>query len=129
MANIKQRKYAEGGEKFIPGLGEHFVIGFSGVGISVIDETVALDTEATATELVLLTPNTNAGVNASGVIVHSLGVKPSAVLFNPIYTSQFIVQYTIVTDADASAIYVLAKSFLRGSVGALGVRTRITAIR
>lgn len=101
--------------KHLPGLGTEHEVALSGVGISVVTATVALNTVITDANLVGLPPNvTNVPCN---VVVHSLGVAPAAFIPHVIGpragTRIGPVDVQLVT-MDSSAIYFSAWSHTAG---------------
>jgi hypothetical protein len=114
-------------KKYFPNLGDQHVVGLEGVGVSVIEATLACNTAMTDAQLIAGPPNT-ATHNAHGPIVHSLGIAPTAVVVQAAGVNQSIGQLSyIMVTADNSAIYVHAKTSSMGTP--IGVRTRFIAIR
>jgi len=117
-------------ERFLPGLAKEHEVGLGGVGVSVIDCTIACNSAMTAAQLLAGPPNTNANVNACGPIVHSLGTAPTAsfVMLRGAETVTGLgaqIQFRYCT-ADNSAAYVWAQTWT-GAV--LGCSVRLIAVR
>jgi hypothetical protein len=119
--------------KYIPGLGDQFEVGLAGVGISVVDCTLAANTAQTNAQFVASAPNT-AALAAGGPVVHSLGATPSAVIINQLGAAPasgvwvdtvISINFQFIT-ADHSAVYVRAKSWTGGPSG---VAVRVIAVR
>ncbi len=116
--------------EFLPGLESEHQVGLTGVGVTVVDCTIACNTSMTAAELIAAPPNTSTAVNACGPVVHSLGIAPTAVVpmllggaeesgLNAVISFQYCT-------ADNSAVYLWAKSFTGADPG---VRARVIALR
>ena len=113
-------------KKFLPGLGDQHVVGLDGLGYSRTDFTLVLSTSQTDAEVIASPPNTSSVV-ATGVMVHSLGQPPTAVI--PMIMADpgkvaygMNVQYIT---ADNSAVYLRAYTWT-GAQG--GVSVRVTAM-
>jgi len=102
--------------KFIPNLGDAFEVGLAGVGVSVVDTTLAANTAMTDAQLIAGPPNTRTDLQAFGPVVHSLGIAPTVVLVQPRIVGGDITGLALTTGyafmtADASAGYFRARSF------------------
>jgi hypothetical protein len=94
------------------------------VGYSVVDTTIAINTEPTVAEMAV-NPNTRSGVGCAGPVVHSLGQEPGAWFVQPLVSSIGAVSIQYIT-ADNSAVYALARSMTAGDGS--GLRVRVIAI-
>lgn len=117
---------------FTPGLEAEHEVGLSGVGVHVVEATLAVNTIATAANLIASPPNT-AGLATCGPVVHSLGCPPTAVIpmqVGPHATSfQEAITYQYCT-ADNSAVYLFARCWTTvNGANLAGVGTRLVVIR
>lgn len=118
--------------KFMPGLESEHEVGLSGVGVSVVCYTIAVNTARTPAQLIASPPNT-AGLNIAGPLVHSLGAPPTAVIPLRADTSEVTegndkdsaVTFQYCT-ADNSAVYIWANAYSGGPTAAY---VRLVAIR
>lgn len=115
-------------DKHMPGMGpnQQYVVGATNIGLTIVDTTLAINTQRTDAQLIASPPNTAVGAFAFGPVVHSLGVPPMAVWAEAIGQSTGPVSYQYVT-ADNSAVYMVATGNFTGV--ALGVRTRLFILR
>lgn len=121
-------------KEFQPGLESQHEVGLSGVGVSVVDCTIAVNTSRSAAQLIASPPNTGAA-NACGPVVHSHGIAPTAVIpqirGGEIPTGgEASIQFIYCT-ADNSAVYLWAQSNTGNNTGAPsdGAQVRIITIR
>jgi len=124
MANPKMKT-----KVFQPGLEIEHEVGLTGVGVTIVIATVALNTARTAAQLIASAPNTSAA-KACGPVVHSLGAPPTFSFMAPVVdatsTSGAVasgVTFRYCT-ADNSAVYYFAESWTGGNI-ALAVRAVI----
>jgi hypothetical protein len=91
--------------KFIPNLGDLYEIGLANVGVSVVRVTIppSCASEQSDAQLIAAPPNTGL-VNASSVVVHSLGIAPTAVFLVPLSGTGGVFSPSLVT-ANASAAF------------------------
>ncbi len=125
---------------FTPGLEAEHEVALSGVGVTVVQCTLAVSTARTAAQLVdpAHAPLNNATGNCFGAVIHSLGTPPTAVI--PLVgggganvelmpgaalTGGITFQYLTATN---TAVYVWANSWTGGAT-MLGVATRFICIR
>lgn len=121
-------------EKFLPGLEDQHEVGLSGVGVSVVDCTIAVNTSRTAAQLIASPPNTGSA-KACGPVVHSHGDTPTAVI--PMVRGGSIptggeasIQFMYCT-ADNSAVYLWAQSNTANITGgpSAGAQVRLITVR
>jgi len=123
---------------FMPGLEDEHEVGLSGVGVCVVDVTLAVSTARNAAQLVGVAtspPNSLGTLACYGTVVHSLGTPPTAtfvmqnagaeLIAGAAMTGGITFQYLT---ADNSAVYVWANSWTGGAV-MLGVSARFICIR
>jgi len=125
-------------ERFLPGLETEHEVGLSGVGVCVVEVTLAVSTARTAAELVAPAtspPNSLGTLACYGTVVHSLGAPPTATIVQQAGNAELIagaamtggITFQYLT-ADNSAVYVWANSWTGGAI-MLGLATRFTCIR
>jgi len=125
-------------KEFLPGLEVEHQVGLSGVGICVVDVTLAVSTARTAAELVApgtSPPNSLGTLACYGTVVHSLGTPPQATIVQQHGNAELIagaamtggITFQYLT-ADNSAVYVWANSWTGGAV-MLGLAARFIMIR
>jgi len=125
-------------KEFLPGLEVEHQVGLSGVGVCVVDVTLAVSTARTAAELVApgtSPPNSLGTLACYGTVVHSLGAPPSATICMASGNAELIagaamtggITFQYLT-ADNSAVYVWANSWTGGAV-MLGFAARFTMLR
>lgn len=122
-------------KEFLPGLESEHQVGLSGVGVSVIDCTIAVNTSRTAAQLIASPPNTGAA-NACGPVVHSLGQAPTATIpmvrYGSVPTGGELSVGWVYCTADNSAVYMWAQSNtanFSGSFPSTGLSVRVIALR
>lgn len=118
-------------EKYMPGLELEHEVGLSGVGVQVVTATLAVNTIATAANLIAA-PSNNSYSDPCGPVMHSLGAPPTMVLpmqIGPQASSGAqTVNYQYCT-ADNSAVYVFARTWTMETGCVAGVGTRLVIIR
>lgn len=124
-------------KQFQPGLEIEHEVALSGVGVTVVECTLAVSTARTAAELVAPAhaPLNDATGNCFGAVIHSLGTAPTAVIpmvagnvemiAGAAMTGGITFQYLT---ANNTAVYVWANSWTSGAT-LLGVATRFVCIR
>lgn len=104
-------------------------LGLLSVGYSVVDSTLAVNTDPAWADLVAA-PNTKTGIACVGAVVHSLGQEPGAVFINltgPVTTSVGATSVHIIT-ADNSAVVALVRTPHENTQLQLGQSVRVIAI-
>ena len=127
MANPKMKT-----KVFQPGLEIEHEVGLTGVGVTIVHTTVAVNTARTAAQLLASAPNTDLTRAACGPVVHSLGAPPSFSFMTPVvgaYVSsgphEAAVTFRYVT-ADNSAVYFFPACW---TGAADGLAVRVVAVR
>ena len=116
----------------LPGLGEQYEVGLVNVGMTVVQTTIGANTALTDAQLIAAPNNAQAGFNAVGAVIHSLGVAPTVVFAVPRLSGGDVtglvngVQLQYMT-VNASASFWRARSFT-GTVPA-GVSAQIVHVR
>jgi len=115
-------------KQFQPGLEIEHEVGLTGVGVTIVHTTVAVNTARTAAQLLAAPPNTST-IQSIGPVVHSLGAPPTFSTMvqisdgTPVATGAVTFQYCT---ADNSAVYFWAQSFSSAPAVA---QVRVAAIR
>jgi hypothetical protein len=123
MANPKMKT-----KVFQPGLEIEHEVGLTGVGVTIVHTTVAVNTARTAAQL-LASPANTSTIQSVGPVVHSLGAPPSFASMQeisdgaPVAEGPVVFQYCT---ADNSAVYFWPQSF---SAAPAVARVRVVAVR
>ena len=122
MANPKMKTKA-----FQPGLELEHEVALTGVGVTVVHTTVAVNTARSAAQLLASAPNTDLTRACCGPVVHSLGAPPTFSFMTPVVGAYAVsgpheaaVTFRYVT-ADNSAVYFFPVIWT-GAMDGLAVR-------
>jgi len=119
---------------FTPGLEVEHEVGLSGVGVCVVQATIAINTSRTAAQLIA-SPS-NAAATVCGPVMHSLGTPPTVVIPQLCCGTEIVegtggstgIQFQYCT-ADNSAVYIWANAWSGKEDAVRGIPVRFICIR